>query len=186
MKALIPGTVIPYAGFDGDVFDLFRPMLRAADGLSLAQVCSITGLEAPCIQNWVKRGFVPHPIKKRYYERQLARILMISALRESMQIERIVQLLALVNGDVESEADDLIEESRLFDMLCRVSRDTETLPLANAQAEESIARVSANYRESRPGDKVRLEEALTVMLYAHLACRLKREADLAYMQLCGG
>ena len=86
---------MPYSEAGG-MFSIFRPLIRATDGLTLGQVCAITGLEPSTVQNWVKRGFVPHPVRKKYHERQLARILLISALRESMQIDRIGEITASI------------------------------------------------------------------------------------------
>ena len=77
MQKLIPGTSLEYKG-EGSMFSMLLPIIRAGDGLTLSQVCSITGLEPSTIQNWVKRGYVARPVKKKYRERQLARILMIS------------------------------------------------------------------------------------------------------------
>ena len=54
----VPGTVMPLSDISGGMFSIFRPMIEAADGLSLGQVCAITGLEYSTVQNWVKRGFV--------------------------------------------------------------------------------------------------------------------------------
>ena len=93
MQNLVPGAVITRDGGDG-MFAMFRPLIQATGGLSLRQVCSVTGLEASTIQNWIKRGFVSHPAEKKYRERQLARILLISALRGCMKIESIGALLA--------------------------------------------------------------------------------------------
>ena len=47
-------------------------------GMILSQVTAISGLEAHTVQNWVRRGFLPPPIKKRYDQNQLCRILTIS------------------------------------------------------------------------------------------------------------
>lgn len=75
MNNYIPGTIIPSDKNQMRPFSLLSPMISAADGLSLSQVCAITGLEPSTIQNWVKRNFVPHTIKKKYYARHVARIL---------------------------------------------------------------------------------------------------------------
>ena len=91
-EKMVPGTAIPYADSNG-MFAMFRPLIRATDGLTLGQVCAITGLEVSTIQNWVKRKFVPRPVEKKYHERQLARILLISALRDGMKIDAIGELL---------------------------------------------------------------------------------------------
>ncbi len=97
MQTIVPGTSMPYE--EGGMFALFRPMIRATDGLTLRQVCSLTGLEPSTIQNWIKRGYVAHPVEKKYRERQLARILLISALRDCMKIDSIGALiLAAVPG----------------------------------------------------------------------------------------
>ena len=57
----VPGTIMPYSEAGG-MFAMFRPLIQATDGLTLSQVCAITGLEASTVQNWVKRGFVARPI----------------------------------------------------------------------------------------------------------------------------
>ena len=113
----VPGTNIEFEG-NGSVFERFSPFISATDGLSLGQVCSITGLEPFMIQNWVKRGFVPHPVNKKYGRRHLARILLISCLRDSMPIDRIGAILIYINGDTNDESDDIITEDQLFDAFC--------------------------------------------------------------------
>ncbi|MBQ4239093.1 MAG: DUF1836 domain-containing protein, partial [Ruminococcus sp.] len=90
----------------------FLPLIRATDGLTLGQVCSISSLEQTTIQNWIKRGYVPHPVSKKYSERHLARILLIAELRECMAIDRVGAMLAYVNGDADDESDDIITEER--------------------------------------------------------------------------
>ena len=42
MQTIVPGTSMPYE--EGGMFALFRPMIRATDGLTLGQVCKLTGL----------------------------------------------------------------------------------------------------------------------------------------------
>lgn len=61
---LVPGTVMPYTDVAGGMFSVFRPMITATDGLTLGQVSALTGLEYSTVQNWVKRGFVAHPVQK--------------------------------------------------------------------------------------------------------------------------
>ena len=46
----------------------------------LSQVASLTGLEPYVIQNWVRRGFVAPPERKRYSRRQFSRIVLINML----------------------------------------------------------------------------------------------------------
>ena len=67
LSKTIPGTNIEYRG-NTDASDILRSMLQITGGLSLSQVCRITGLQTSTIQNWVKRSYVPKPEKKKYYE----------------------------------------------------------------------------------------------------------------------
>ena len=112
LNKVIPGTQNYYSSDDG--FVNYKKMIELADGISLSQLCNITNLEPYVIQNWVKRGYVPHPINKKYYTNHLARTLLINALRECMYIEDIGSLLSYINGDVDDEKDDLISEEELF------------------------------------------------------------------------
>lgn len=183
---IVPGTVMPYTDVKEGMFSLFRPMIAAADGLTLGQVCSITGLEYSTVQNWVKRGFVDHPIKKKYYERQLARILIISSLRDSMQIDRIAELLSMVNGDVSDESDDIISEGKLYDYLCETVRRMDVSGVSESETAAIIRDVTKDYVGPTAESSSRLTLALNVMVYAYVSGRLKREADLIFSQLKGG
>lgn len=186
MEHYIPGTVMPYTDVQGGMFSLFRPMIEATDGLSLGQVCAVTGLEGATVQNWIKRGFVDHPVKKKYYERQFARILIISALRDSMQIDKIASILAQVNGDVYNTDDDIISEGRLYDYLCETVRKTDIGLLSEETALKIIDEVVSDYSGPSENSKHRLRLALLVMLFAYTSGRLKREADIYLSQLRDG
>lgn len=118
MEKLIPGTSKAFV--NSDAFKEFKKIIELTNGLSLGQVCSITGLEPMIIQNWVKRGYVARPIHKKYHEKQFARILLINSLKEAMRIEEIGKLMKLVNGDVEDESDDLLSETDLYGLFSKV------------------------------------------------------------------
>ncbi len=175
----IPGTVTPYADMGGSVFDIFGQMIRATGGLTLAQICSVTGLEGSTVQNWIKRGFVANPVKKRYYDRQLARILMISALRNAMLIEDVVAILCYLNGSVEDASDDAISETRLFDYFCEVTRG---LSLDTGISKETlrlrIEEVTAGFSGYHADSKAKLHRALLAMSYAYMASLYKHESEL--------
>ena len=148
----VPGTVMPYSEAGG-MFAMFRPLIQATDGLTLGQVCAITGLEPSTVQNWVKRGFVAHPVRKKYHERQLARILLISALRESMQIDRIGELMALVNGSADDTGDDIVSEEQLYDYLCEAIGQTDALTLKNIPLPANlpqIKRIPHHHQRQKP------------------------------------
>ncbi len=177
-----PGTTIPYADSNG-MFAMFRPLIRATDGLTLGQVCAITGLEASTIQNWVKRKFVPHPVEKKYHERQLARILLISALRDGMKIDGIGELMAMVNGDADDESDDIISEERLYDYLCRSIGKMGERPPAAEEIPALVQQVTCDYDPPNEEAFRRLRSALTVMVLAYTAGQYKQEAETHFRQM---
>lgn len=174
----LPGTVIPDNG-TGGALAVIRPMITAADGLTLGQISALTGLECSTIQNWIKRGFVPHPVRKKYHEHQLARILIISVMRDSVKIEDVGELLKLINGNIDDERDDTITESDLYECLC------ETLSKVDAGSSEAeqtslIVSVISKYRVR---DEKLMIKALLVMVNAYLAGRYRRDAELYFGQL---
>lgn len=182
-EKLIPGTVLPYENVNGGMFQTFIPMIKMTNGLSLGQICSITGLEISTIQNWVKRGYVPHPEKKKYYEKHLARILMISALRDSMKIERIGDLMQYVNGDTDDESDDIISETELYDYLCETVRQMDVHGISEEETVKLIKEVTASYSEPVAGAAERLRLALLVMVFAYVSSKLRRDADEFFNRL---
>lgn len=181
-QKLVPGTVLPYTGNDG-MFSMFRPMITVANGLTLSQVCSITGLEASTVQNWVKRGFVAHPIDKKYFSRQLARILLISSLRDCMKIDQIGELMKMVNGDPNDESDDIISEEQMYDYLCEIIGKMDVKKFHSEESKEIVKSVTGGYVGPDSGAKERLELALNVMVYAYVSGRMKQEADLYFSRM---
>ena len=163
MNYEIPGTNMKYSSND-EAFSMFRPMIQITGGLSLSQVCAITGLQTSTIQNWVKRGYAPRPIKKKYQERHLARILLISSLRDCMNIEEIGELMKLINGDTEDESDDIISESKLYDYFSRCINNLDT-NLQDDQIEKTVTEVLTNEEQTV---KQKLVYALKVMVYAYI------------------
>lgn len=180
----IPGTVTPYISLKGSVFAIFSQMISAAGGLTLAQVCSITGLEGSTVQNWVKRGFVANPIKKKYYKRQLARILIINALRDCMQLEQTVLILKYLNGDVEDESDDRVSEPELFDCFCAITKElTLEGGISHGKIDSRVKSAISDFKEMSADSSQRLYRALKIMVYAFAAGQFKREAELRFNQL---
>ena len=173
----VPGTTIPDSGtMEGGMFAALRPMISAASGLTLAQVCAITALEASTLQNWVKREFVAHPVAKKYGERHLARILIISMLRDSMKIDDVGELLRFINGDADDEADDIISEPDLYDLLCEVVRKASPASSEDALC-EAIDGAIDHYPLHGDAARERLTAAMRVMVYAYFAGELVRKAQ---------
>ena len=166
----------------GSAFARYLLLIRAADGLTLAQVCSLTSLEPTTIQNWIKRGFVPHPVSKKYRERHIARIMLIASLRECMLIERVGALMTYINGNADDEADDIISDVALYDVFCRGVADVEGCEPTREAIGERADKILDGHGLSSP-DKERLKQALVVMATACIAARFKKEADRLYMDI---
>ncbi len=176
MNWTIPGTVLTAPRSEAaHIEEQFRAMFFAG-GMVLSQVSAITGLETYTIQNWVKRGFLTKPENKRYSLRQLCRIININMLKSVLPIERICSLLGYVNGRLDDEADDMIDDSRLYFMFVRLasrSRELYREDTREAVLEEELA----DYAEPVPGARERVKQALRVMLTAWLAARMTQEAE---------
>jgi hypothetical protein len=145
-------------------------------GIMLGQVSAITGLEPYIVQNWVKRGYLTKPENKHYTLRQLCRIININMLKSVLPLERICHLLGFVNGQLNDESDDMIDDSQLYFMFVRLAARSKELYMAESR-EAVLEEELANYIEPVPGAKARVKEVLRVMLTAWLAARMTREAE---------
>lgn len=179
MTDYLPGTTMARLDEKATAFSTILPLIHAAGGLSLSQVRAITGLEGSTIQNWVKRGWVGNAKGKKYGEPQVARIIIISALRDGMHIEQIVRLLQYVTQGGFTK----ITESELYNLMCAAALQVH--PKAGFTV-ESVRRQAALVLEPYRRDEEeyrRLLDALTVMVYACIAGQLQREAELLFSEL---
>lgn len=175
LSETIPGTNISYDNYE-ETFENYRRMIEMTGGLSLGQICTITGMQTSTIQNWVKRGFVPHPEKKKYFERHVSRILLITALKDCMNIDDIGELMTLINGDIDDVSDDIVDETILYDYLCQIIHDLDSSDLSDKTIDNVI--VSVIKEENVHHEKLVL--ALKVMTYAYISgsCFKKTSAYL--------
>ena len=181
----LPGTVLPTEDIRLG-FEVLHPSIRATNGLTLAQVCTITGLEQSTIQNWIKRGWVAHPENKRYGEYQLARIMIINMLRASLQLDNIAYLLRYVNGEADNRGDDSIPDSVLYTHLCVI---VDCCEAGDVIRPDDVRRTAAesltDYEEAYPGAREKLIEALTVMALAYIASEIRKDAEQMFEKLHG-
>lgn len=154
----------------------YIPLIQAADGLTLGQVCSLSALEPTTVQNWIKRGYVPHPVAKKYHERHLARILLIAQLRESMPIDRVGELLSYINGDADDESDDIITEEALYDLFLDIAEKLER-SFPKPDGVEEVVRSVLKDAAIAAGSRDKLTHALCVMAFTHMANIFKEQAD---------
>ena len=176
MEWILPGTVLKAEAEEASgVESLFAPMFLAG-GMVLSQVSSITGLEPYIIQNWVKRGFLSPPQNKRYTLRQLCRILNINMLKGVLPMERICAMLGYINGQLDDDSDDTIDDSRLYFMFVRLAAHAKQID-QNQAWQEAIDQVLQDYDEPTPGARDRIAQVLRIMLIAYIAARMKEQAE---------
>lgn len=176
MNWTIPGTVIQIPRKDAEsIEDVFSAMFLGG-GIVLSQVSGITGLEPYAVQNWVKRGFLPPPEHKRYSLRQLCRVLNINALKSILPMERICGMLGYINGRLNDESDDVIDDSQLYFMFVKLAARSREL-FDSRDRDAVLDSYLEDYQEPIPGARERVKKVLRVMLTAWLAARMRQEAE---------
>ncbi len=179
MNGLAPGTNMSY---NSNTLTALSQLIAASNGLTLGQICNFTDLEPSTIQNWVRRRFVPRPVGKKYRERHIARILLISSLRDCMKLDNIGKLMTYVNGDTDDESDDIISEQKLYGYLCEaISRTDNAAPTIDSVS-VLVKSVTESY-DAPEEHKRRLENALAVMVCAYTAGKYKRQAEKIFNQI---
>ena len=176
MQWIIPGTTLVGKRSDADRTDgLFQSMFLAG-GLTLSQVANITGLESYTIQNWVKRGFLPPPVQKKYDMEQVCRLININILKGNMPLEQIVKLMAYLNGDLADESDDLVDDTMLFFLFVKLASRARYIGGTKAW-DDALVEITEDYVEPVPGARERVRTVLKIMLTAYLAARMMQEAE---------
>ncbi len=182
MQWTIPGTTLTGRRSDADRTDgLFQSMFLAG-GLTLSQVSSITGLEPYTIQNWVKRGFLPSPVNKRYDMEQVCRLININILKGTMPLEQIIKLMAYLNGDLADESDDLVDDTMLFFLFVKLAARARYIG-GTQTWDDALIQVTEDYKEPVPGAREKLIKVLKVMLTVWCANSLKAQAEMMISEL---
>ena len=172
---IIPGTVLDISKTGGVMGeDFLNSVFYISDGIMLSYIREITGIGGTTLQNWVQRGWVLNPKNKLYSKEQLARILIINMVRDTMQLSKISYLLEYINGDVENTCDDIISESKLYDYICRAIAESN---LGKGDLDDIIANVTADYNECFPGAASRLKKAIKIIMLSYKATAYKNLAD---------
>lgn len=173
----LPGTTIDIAIPNAEAAKDILDNAFICGGLMMSQVARMTGLEPYMIQNWVRRGFLSPPLKKQYTKRQFCRIAIINMLREAIQIEKITLLLSYINGRLDDESDDIIDDCDLYLYYIAAASSLER-PIADEEyLIKHIEQVVSNFNEPFPGAKKRIVKVLAVMMNAHYAAILRKRAE---------
>lgn len=183
MDWTIPGTVLAGRRECPQITQEQICAMFLAGGMVRSQVAAITGLEAYAIQNWVKRGFLSPPQGKRYSLQQVCRIMTINMLRDAMPMEKICCLLSYINGRLDDESDDCIDDAQLYFAFLRVAARYTGKVEDEEALSECIRESLTDYHEPVPGAKKRVEQVLAVMLTAWVAGFLQRMAEQRYDKL---
>ena len=183
MKILIPGTVHAFERTDAEhISDIFQSMFLTGD-LALRQVADLTGLEPYDIQNWVKRGFLTPPQRKRYNMNQVCRILNINMLRTVLPMDTICNLLSYINGHLDDTSDDVIRDTDLYFIFVRLAANVGKVVQHPDELDVWLINALADYEEPIPGARERVKQVLKIMLTAWAAAQLRRYAETMVTQL---
>lgn len=182
MKWTIPGTVLQVDQAETEQLAQRFSSMFLAGGMVLSQVASITGLEPYTIQNWVKRGFLTPPQKKKYTLEQLCRIITINMLKAALPMEEICGLLEYINGNLDDESDDLIDDSHLYFLFLQLA--VYHRQMNNPQGRDAyLQKVLESYEEPIPGARERVAQVLQIMLTAWAASQLRLAAQQMVTEL---
>lgn len=177
MEWTIPGTVLTGQRDQPEVAEEQIRAMFLTGGMVRSQVASLTGLQPHAVQNWVKRGFLSAPQGKRYSLRQLCRILIINMLKNALPMEKICSLLGYINGQLDDESDDCIDDTELYFAFLHVAAGYTGLMEDQMALRECIHESLSEYREPVPGAKERVEKVLAIMLTAWAAGLLQHKAE---------
>ncbi len=176
---LIPGTKLFRAEMGGVTgLDFLNKMFFISNGVMLSQIREVSGIDGSTLQNWTKRGWVENSRLKKYDINQVAHILIINMLRSCMQLDKIAFLIQYINGKIDDKNDDIIEDSVLYDYICKILDKLMTYEVCSlGSIREAIIEVTDGYKENIVGAKNRLTNALEIIVVAYYASLIKSYAD---------
>lgn len=171
-QRVLPGTAIHCK--EGEDASAILDGIFSAGGLVLSQVSALSGAEGYLIQNWIRRGFCSPPKGKKYSKSQFCRIVTINLLKDVLTIPEITGLISELNGQLDDESDDLIDDALLYIYF------TRTIAANEAQSSEYVKdaakAVTEDFAEPCPGFREKLVVALAVMAVAFHSSVLKKQA----------
>lgn len=176
MQWTIPGTTLSGLREEADELEKQFHTFFTLGGLTLSQVCTITGLEPYTVQNWVKRGFLPSPVGKKYDMEQLCRLINMNILRGTMPLEQIIKLMSYLNGTLSDESDDLVDDTMLFFLFVKLAARARYIG-GSETWDDALVHATESYVEPIPGAREKLVKVLKVMLTIWVANQLKAQAE---------
>jgi hypothetical protein len=96
-------------------------------------------------------------------------------LRSVLPLEQICAMLSYVNGHLDDESDDSIDDTKLYMyMVCMT-----------VEGEQDCMKVLADYTEPFEGARKRVENVLKIMVTAYAASETKRKAEEMIKEILG-
>ena len=181
MNWIIPGTTLEDRRENAARIDSLFSSMFLAGGLTLSQVSAVTGLESHTIQNWVKRGFLSPPRAKRYDMEQVCRIINMNMLKGTLQLEQVCSLMTYINGSLEDESDDLVDDTVLYFMFVRLA--ARARHIGGSDWDEALLETTADDVEPVPGAREKLIKVLKIMLTVWVANTLRGAAEQLIREL---
>lgn len=176
MITVLPGTKIECNITDSAEAKNLLDNIFCSGGLVLSQVSNLIGIEPYAVQNWIKRGFCTSPVNKKYSMRQFCRLVTINMLKDSLSIPDIVSLLSYINGHLDDESDDMIDDADLYIYFISVILLLEGNTLTDDICENAVKTMLSDYEEAIEGTKIRLQRVLRVMAVSYFSATLKAKA----------
>lgn len=177
MSTTFPGTTVECSALTPGCSRRLFDGIFATGGITLSQVCIMTGLEPYLVQNWIKRGFITPPKGRVYSREQFARVVIINMLKQALQIDRICGLIHIIVGTPDDRSDDLVRDDELYhlyvDMLAEGGIDIGS----EDSVREAAVHATEGFAEPLPGARKKLCKILAVMLYAHRSSQLANLSD---------
>ena len=90
-------------------------------------------------------------------------------------MDRICALLGYINGQLDDESDDIIDDSRLYFLFVSLAARAKEV---DRDRDGLLDRCLEGYVEPYPGAADRIKTVLRIMLTAYLAARMQQEADI--------
>jgi hypothetical protein len=97
-------------------------------------------------------------------------------LKSVLPLEQICTLLGYINGHLDDESDDTIDDSQLYFMFVKLAAHAKEL-YSQQERDTLLNAVLRTYQEPVPGAKARVEEVLRIMLTAWLAARMRQQTE---------
>ena len=104
-------------------------------------------------------------------------------LKDVLQLEKICSLLSYVNGQLNDESDDLVDDSYLYEKAVWLIAQSED---SRAAAQETGGRLKEALKDypGTPEARERVERVLIVICKGYLSARLKAETEELISGFC--